>query len=88
VNDYKIIFLVLSQVPLMIPGERSKSAEVTEPGRDSKAFYPNRLIICLNKTKQPFYNLFTTFYIVCESQDNLRKNSKKNFENLTLENTK
>ncbi len=38
----------------------------------------------LNKTKQPFYNLLQCFRV----QDNLRKNSKKKFENLTLEKTK
>jgi hypothetical protein len=38
----------------------------------------------LNKTKQPFYNLLQC---LC-AEDNLRKNSKTNFENLILENTK
>jgi hypothetical protein len=40
VNEYKINFLALIQVPLsaeMVPGERSKSAEVTEPGRAAEA---------------------------------------------------
>ena len=44
----------------IVPNERSKSAEVTEPGRASEAFLTfeiKRMIICLNKTKQPFYNL-------------------------------
>jgi hypothetical protein len=40
----------------MVPGERSKSDEITEPGRAAEAFFnfEKRLIICLNKTKQPF----------------------------------
>ncbi len=41
----------------MVPDERSKSAEVTEPGRASEAFFTfeiKRMIICLNKTKKPF----------------------------------
>ena len=38
----------------------------------------------LNKTKQPFYNILQCFRVKVD----LRKNSKKDFENLTLENTK
>ena len=41
----------------MFPDERSKSAEVTEPGRAAEAFFMfeiKRMIICLNKTKKPF----------------------------------
>jgi hypothetical protein len=41
VNEYKINFLAQIQVPVsaeMVPGERSKSAEVTEPGRVDEAF--------------------------------------------------
>ena len=48
----------------MVPGEKSKSAEVTEPGRAAEAFFTfekKRLIICLNKTKQLFYNLLQCF---------------------------
>jgi hypothetical protein len=38
----------------------------------------------MNKTKQPFYNLLQCFRVKVD----LRKISKKKFENLTLENTK
>ncbi len=37
-----------------------------------------------NKTKQPFYNLLQCFRVKVD----VRKNSKKNFENLTLDKTK
>jgi hypothetical protein len=57
--------------------ERSKFAEVTKPERAAEAFFffiwINRLIICLNKTKQPFKQPFT----VLVSQGQLAKNSKK-----------
>jgi len=42
VNEYKIHFLASIQVPMsavMVPGDRSKSAEVTEPGRAAEAFF-------------------------------------------------
>jgi hypothetical protein len=42
VNEYKKNFLAFIQVPVsaeMVPGERSKSAEVTEPGRAAQAFF-------------------------------------------------
>jgi hypothetical protein len=42
VNEYKINFLAKIKVPVsaeMVPGERSKSVEVTEPGRAAKAFF-------------------------------------------------
>jgi hypothetical protein len=42
VNEYKINFLAQIQVPVsaeMVPGERSKFAEVTEPGRAAQAFF-------------------------------------------------
>jgi hypothetical protein len=43
VNEYKINFLALKiKVPVsaeMVPGERLKSAEVTEPGRAAVAFF-------------------------------------------------
>jgi hypothetical protein len=42
VNEYKINFLALIQVPVsaeIVPGERSKSAEVTEHGRAAQAFF-------------------------------------------------
>ena len=58
-----------------------------EPSRHSQAleFKLKNLsyIHSLNKTKQPFYNLFQCFRV----KDNLRKNSKKNFEKLTLKNS-
>ena len=41
-NEYKINFLAYIQVPVsveMVPGDRSKSAEVTEPGRAAEAFF-------------------------------------------------
>ncbi len=72
---------------VMFPNEKSKSSGVTKPERAAEAF------LHLNKMFENFHrikrnNLFTTFYSVWESQDNLRKNSKKNFKNLTTENTK
>ena len=67
----------------MVPGEISKSAKVTEPGRAAQARI-KRLIICLNKTKQPLYNLLQCFRVKFD----LWKSSKKKFENLTLDNTK
>jgi hypothetical protein len=42
VNEYKINFFALIQVPVsaeMVPGERSKSADVNEPGRAAEAFF-------------------------------------------------
>jgi hypothetical protein len=42
VNEYKIHFLAYIQVPVsaeMVPGERSKYVEVTEPGRAAEAFF-------------------------------------------------
>jgi hypothetical protein len=42
VNENKIYFIAKIQVPVsaeMVPGERSKSAQVTEPGRASEAFF-------------------------------------------------
>jgi hypothetical protein len=48
----------------MVPGERSKSAELTEPGRAAEELLCFRVKV------------------------NLLKNSKKNLENLTLDNTK
>jgi hypothetical protein len=42
VNEYKINLLAQIQVPVsaeMVPGERSKSAEITEPGRAAQAFF-------------------------------------------------
>jgi hypothetical protein len=41
-NEYKIHFLALIQVPVsaeMVPGERSKSAEVIDTGRAAQAFF-------------------------------------------------
>ena len=41
-NEYKINFLAKIQVPVsaeMVSGERSKSAEVTEPGIAAQAFF-------------------------------------------------
>ena len=60
----------------IVPGERSKSAEVTEPGRAAEAFFYvwiKRLVICLDKTKKPFYNLLQCFRVKVD----LWKNSKK-----------
>jgi hypothetical protein len=57
----------------MVPGERSKSAEVTEIGRAAQAFF----------TFDLFY-----FYSVCESRTICEKFQRKFFENLTLDNTK
>jgi hypothetical protein len=42
VNEYKINCLAKIQVPVsaeIVPGERSKSAEVTEPGRAAEAYF-------------------------------------------------
>ena len=59
-----------------------------EPSRHSPAleFKLKNLsyIHSLNKTKQPFYNLLQCFRVKVD----LWKNSKKKFENLTLDNTK
>ncbi len=74
----------------MVPGQTSKFAElteVTESERAAEAFFfvwIKRLIIYLNKTKQPFNNLLQYFRVKVD----LWKNSKKNFENLTLDNAK
>jgi hypothetical protein len=41
VNEYKINFLAKIQVPVsaeVVPGERSKSAEVTEPRRAAQIY--------------------------------------------------
>ena len=60
----------------MFPDERLKSAEVIEPGRAAEAFFYvwiKRLIICLNKTKKPFYNLLQCFR---EFEKKLKKNLK------------
>ncbi len=66
----------------MVLVERSKSAEITEPGRASEAFLrlKKRLIICLNKTKQPFYNLLQCLESrsICEKiQKKIRKKIRK-----------
>jgi hypothetical protein len=42
VNEYKIHFLALikvSESAEMVPGERSTSAEITEPRRAAEAFF-------------------------------------------------
>jgi hypothetical protein len=42
VNEYKIIFLALIQVPVsavMFSDQRSKSSEVTKPERAAEAFF-------------------------------------------------
>jgi hypothetical protein len=42
VNEYKINFLALIQVPVsaeIVPGERSKSAEITQPGSAAEEFF-------------------------------------------------
>jgi hypothetical protein len=70
----------------IFPGERSKSAVVTEPGIADQAFQ------CLNKTfdNLPELNEITVLqpFTVFVSQGRFVKNSKKKFENLTLDNTK
>ncbi len=59
----------------MFPDENSKYSGVTKPGRAAEAFFT---------FLQPFYNILQYYRVL----DNLRINSKKKFENLTLENTK
>jgi hypothetical protein len=71
----------------MVPGQRSKFDEVTEPGRAAEQH-----LLRLNKTfdNLPEYNE-TTFlqpFTVFVSLGQFVKKFKKNVENLTLDNTK
>ena len=56
----------------MVPGDRSKSAEVTEPCRAAEVFFTFD-----DKTKQPFSQPFTVFV----SQGRFVKKFKKNSKN-------
>ena len=61
----------------MVPGERSKYAEVTEPGRAAEAYFTFELNVWWFAWIKR-NNLFTTFYSVCVSRAICEKIQKKN----------
>ncbi len=75
----QLLLVQLPQKTLIFRPETSRHSPALEFKLKNLSY-----IHSLNKTKQPFYNLLQYFWVKVD----LRKNSKKNFENLTLEKTK